>query len=65
MVFTWCRVSRPRIESAEILFSAVAIVSEGCTQEFYFLWKTVGITDSLCAENQGGEYSLFVGWMMV
>jgi hypothetical protein len=65
MVFTWWRVSRRWIESAENWFFAVAIVSEGCPQEFWFLWKTVAITDSLCAENQYGECGLFVGWMVV
>jgi hypothetical protein len=53
------------IESIENLSFAIAIVPEGFQQEFYFLWETVGITNSLCVMDQGGQYNLSVGWMVV
>jgi hypothetical protein len=42
-----------------------SIVPEGFMQDFEFLWKTVGVTDSLGLVTQRGEHSLFVGRVVV
>jgi hypothetical protein len=53
------------IENLENLPFTVTIVPKGVMEEFEFLWKTVGITNSYGAVNQGGEHSLLVCRMVV